>query len=276
MVQRSSANAQIHRIPSASDQSSKGNVKHVLTANAHCQSQTNTARRMSNTYELRTRKHTRFGQPRINPAIIMQCQTRTPYERANTRDSVSVRSTDSVSLKSTQQGECQARTGYDCTSTWDEIQSALDQSNKENVKHVRTANVETHGTLSASNQPSKENVKHVRATNAHMRFSQPRINPARKCQARTSWECANTRDSISLKSTQQGKCQACTNYKSTSTRDSFSLRSTQQTKCQARTICERGNTWDSVSFKSTQQGKCQARTSWECANTRDSVSLGST
>jgi len=70
---------------------------------------------------------------------------------------------DSVSLRSTQQGKCQARTIYEFTH---ETRSALDQPSKENVKDVQAANAQTHRTQSALDQPSKQIVKDVRSTNS--------------------------------------------------------------------------------------------------------------
>jgi len=132
---------------SASNQPSKKYVKYVLSANVRkhtglCQPQINSARNMSSTYKLRMHKHTRFCQPQIKPAMKMSntyilrmrkntglCQpriyqekrqARTSCERANTRDS--------VGLKSTQQG---------------------------NVKHVQATNAHTHTQDSvSSDQPS--------------------------------------------------------------------------------------------------------------------------
>jgi len=101
-----------------------------------------------------------------------------------------------------------------------------------NVKHVRAASTPTHETWSASNQPSKG-----------------------KCQALTAYECTNTWDSVSLRFTQQRKCQARTCCEA-QTRNSVSLESSQQGKYQARTVYECIKTWDSVSLRSTQQGKC--------------------
>jgi len=46
--------------------------------------------------------------------------------------------------------------------------SASVQPCKESVKHIQSANAQTHKTLSAADQPSKENVKHLLPANAQI------------------------------------------------------------------------------------------------------------
>jgi len=69
---------------------------------------------------------------------------------------------NSVSLRSTQEGECQVRTCCEHAHTH-KTRSASDQPSMENVKHIQPMNSQTHETWSASDQPSKGNVKHVQS-----------------------------------------------------------------------------------------------------------------
>jgi len=103
-----------------------------------------------------------------------ECQTRTCYERANTRNT--------VSLRSTQQGKRQARTPCEHING---TQSALGKHSKEMSSYVRATNAQTHGAQLALIQLSEENVK-----------------------LRTGYECTNTGSSVSLDPTQRGKRQA--------------------------------------------------------------------
>jgi len=126
------------------------------------------AMKMTSTYELQTRKHTRLCQPYINPA--RKWQARTSFKHANTQDS--------VSLTSIQQWKMSSTYGL-----WMH-------------KHTR---------LSASDQPSKENVKRVPTERANTQDLISQIKPSKENVERTSCECVNTWDSVSLRSTQQGK-----------------------------------------------------------------------
>jgi len=159
-------------------------------------------------------------------------------------------------------------------------------------------------TQSASDQPGNREMSSTYWLCMHRntRFCQPQINRQGTCQARTTCECTNTRDSVSLRSNRQREMSSIVQtVNDTQTHEtSVSLRSTRQGKCQAHTACQHASTQTRSALRSGQQGnikhvlptnaqtrrlsqpqinparKYQAHTLCECTNRRDSVSLRST
>jgi len=202
------------------DQPNVGNFKHILPANVPTQetmstltnpakkSQTHTTANAS-THEIQSAS----DQPRIKYQTHTTCkyantQTWSASDQlskenvkhilpanAHTQDSVSLRSTQqgecqahtccehinaqySVSLRLTQQGKCQAH-----TTCKHKTQSASNQLHTEQREHQAHTSYKCTNTQpqSASDQPSKDNVKHIQSVNTQTHeLSQAQINPAKK------------------------------------------------------------------------------------------------